>query len=90
MKIIWVIAQSAMALTLMVSSKTGIDLLQSISLIFALPLMFVLFLCVASTFKMLRAEFADEAVSKNAAIVDTALGQKPTSKAKSNIIKEKK
>jgi len=60
MKIIWVIAQSAMALTLMMSSKTGIDLLQSISLIFALPLMFVLFLCIFSTFKMFRAEFAEE------------------------------
>lgn len=63
MKIIWVIAQSAMALTLMMSSKTGIDLLQSISLIFALPLMFVLFLCIASTFKMLRAEFTETPIT---------------------------
>lgn len=57
MKIIWVIAQAAMALTLMMGSSTGIELLQSISLIFALPLMFVLFLCIVSTFKMFRQEF---------------------------------
>jgi len=69
MKIIWVIAQSAMALTLMMSSKTGIDLLQSISLIFALPLMFVLFLCIASTFKMLRAEFAVPVIDQTSVVV---------------------
>lgn len=62
MKIIWVIAQAAMALTLMMGSKTGIDLLQSISLIFALPLMFVLFLCIVSTFKMFRAEFSEDQI----------------------------
>jgi len=60
MKIIWVIAQCAMALTLMMATKTGIDMLQSISLIFALPLMFVLFLCIASTIKMFRAEFEEQ------------------------------
>ncbi len=59
MKTIWTIAQAAMALTLMLGSKTGIDLLQSISLIFALPLMFVLFICIASTIKMFRQEFQD-------------------------------
>jgi glycine betaine transporter len=57
MKTVWTIAQAAMALTLMLGSKTGIELLQSISLIFALPLMFVLFVCIISTFKMFRAEF---------------------------------
>ncbi|WP_049785025.1 BCCT family transporter [Desulfotalea psychrophila] len=57
MKIIWTIAQAAMALTLMLGVKNGIDLLQSISLIFALPLMFVLFLCIISTFKQFREEF---------------------------------
>ncbi len=57
MKTIWTIAQAAMALTLMLGTKTGIDLLQSISLIFALPLMFVLFLCMISTFKLFREEF---------------------------------
>ncbi|WP_201243436.1 BCCT family transporter [Rheinheimera salexigens] len=57
MKIIWVIAQVAMALTLMMGSQTGIELLQSISLIFAFPLIFVLFLCIISTLKMFRAEF---------------------------------
>lgn len=57
LKTIWAIAQVAMALTLMMGSSTGIELLQSISLIFALPLMFVLFLCIASTFKLLRSEF---------------------------------
>lgn len=60
MKIIWVIAQAAMALTLMMGSQTGIDLLQSISLIFAFPLMFVLFLCIISTIKMFKAEFEPE------------------------------
>ncbi|WP_375748890.1 BCCT family transporter [Vibrio sp. HN007] len=60
MKIIWVIAQCAMALTLMMTTKTGIDMLQSISLIFALPLMFVLFLCIWSTFKMFREEFEEK------------------------------
>ncbi|WP_421899730.1 BCCT family transporter [Maridesulfovibrio sp.] len=57
MKTIWTIAQASMALTLMLGSKTGIELLQSISLIFALPLMFVLFLCMISTVKMFREEF---------------------------------
>ena len=57
LKVIWTVAQAAMALTLMLGSASGIDLLQSISLIFALPLMFVLFLCIVSTFKMFRAEF---------------------------------
>lgn len=60
MKICWAIAQSAMALTLMLGSSTGIELLQSISLIFALPLMFVLFICIVSTFKMLHAEFEND------------------------------
>ena len=59
MKTIWTIAQAAMALTLMLGVQNGIDLLQSISLIFALPLMFVLFLCMISTFKLFRAEFND-------------------------------
>lgn len=57
MQTIWVIAQSAMALVLMLGSKTGIDLLQSISLIFALPLIIVMFICIISTFKMFGAEF---------------------------------
>lgn len=57
MKTIWTIAQASMALTLMLGSNTGIELLQSISLIFALPLMFVLFLCMISTIKMFREEF---------------------------------
>ncbi|WP_075699638.1 BCCT family transporter [Pseudovibrio brasiliensis] len=59
-KVMWTVAQGAMALTLMLATKSGIDLLQSISLIFALPLMFVLFVAMISTFKMFRAEFADE------------------------------
>lgn len=57
MKTIWTVAQASMALTLMLGTKTGIDLLQSISLIFALPLMFVLFLCMISTFKLFKEEF---------------------------------
>lgn len=56
MKVIWVIAQVALALTLMMGSSTGIELLQSISLIFAFPLIFVLFICIVSTFKMFKAE----------------------------------
>ncbi|MRI33630.1 BCCT family transporter [Endozoicomonas sp. OPT23] len=64
MRTIWVIAQAAMALTLMMGSTSGIELLQSISLIFALPLIFVLFLCLVSTVKMFRSEFSDEAVKE--------------------------
>lgn len=89
MKIIWVIAQSAMALTLMVSSKTGIDLLQSISLIFALPLMFVLFLCIASTFKMLRAEFTNGSTSDRKHI-DSNIEQEPITIADSTLLKKKR
>ncbi len=72
-KVLWTIAQGSMALTLMLATKSGIDLLQSISLIFALPLMFVLFVALISTFKMFREEFAtDTAVAEESAAIQQA------------------
>ena len=56
MMLLWGILPSSLALVLMMSSS-GLAILQSISLIFALPLMFVLILALVSILKMLRAEF---------------------------------
>lgn len=73
--LLWAIVPSALALVLMLSSKNGLGLLQSVSLIFALPLMFVLFTALYSTIKMLRAEFADPLT----AVEDAALVKEPES-----------
>ncbi len=55
MMFLWGTLPSAVALVLM-NSNGGLDILKSVSLIFALPLMFVLILAMASILKMLKAE----------------------------------
>ncbi|WP_281647794.1 BCCT family transporter [Parendozoicomonas sp. Alg238-R29] len=59
MLVLWGVLPSTLALVLMMSSS-GLAILQSVSLIFALPLMLVLFLAMASIIKMLREEFAED------------------------------
>lgn len=55
-KLVWGIVQSALALSLMVGSKNGLGMLQTISIVAAFPFIFIMLLTMVSLVKALKEE----------------------------------
>lgn len=55
-KIIWALLQSAFAMSLMIGSENGLQMLQTASITLALPFAFIMILCIVSFMKELNKE----------------------------------
>ena len=55
-KLVWGVVQSALALSLMVGSKNGLGMLQTISIVAAFPFIFIMLLTMVSILKALKEE----------------------------------
>ena len=53
-KFVWGIVQSALALSLMIGSKNGLGMLQTISIVAAFPFTFIMLMTMGSILKALR------------------------------------
>ena len=55
-KIIWALLQAGFALSLMIGSQNGLQMLQRASITLAFPFSFIMILCVLSFYKELQKE----------------------------------